>query len=406
MRGLRKYLTPFAPDQSGAVSVLYEFGGIIVICDAGGCTGNICGFDEPRWFESKSALFSAGLRDMDAILGRDDRLVAKLADAVTKLDAKFAAIIGTPVPAVIGTDYHALKRMTEKKVDLPILTVDTDGMELYDKGEEKAWLELFLVFAGEKEEVVPGRIGILGMTPQDISDLRAADRIRERFAAEGKTAVCYGMGNGLEDVKKASSVEKNIVVAPAALEAAKYLERTYGTPYEIGYPLVDELICDMDYHGKKVLIVQQQVIGNAIREEILKKAPDAQVTVASWFMMKPELRRDEDLHLRDEDLHLRDEEDYIELVENGAYDVIYADPCMARMTPKFKGMFVDTVHFAVSGKLVTVEVAKEAEELKESKKPGESKELKEPKESKEPGKTDSHDHYDYDRMSAMGDAYE
>ena len=35
MRGLRKYLTPFAPDQSGAVSVLYELGGIIVICDAG-----------------------------------------------------------------------------------------------------------------------------------------------------------------------------------------------------------------------------------------------------------------------------------------------------------------------------------------------------------------------------------
>lgn len=151
MRGLRKYLTPFAPDQSGAVSVLYEFGGIIVICDAGGCTGNICGFDEPRWFESKSALFSAGLRDMDAILGRDDRLVAKLADAVTKLDAKFAAIIGTPVPAVIGTDYHALKRMAEKKVDLPILTVDTDGMELYDKGEEKAWKELFLYLQVKKK---------------------------------------------------------------------------------------------------------------------------------------------------------------------------------------------------------------------------------------------------------------
>ncbi len=55
-----------------------------------------------------------------------------------KAGCKFAAIIGTPVPAVIGTDYHALKRMTEKKVDLPILTVDTDGMELYDKGEEKA----------------------------------------------------------------------------------------------------------------------------------------------------------------------------------------------------------------------------------------------------------------------------
>ena len=41
MRGLRKYLTPFAPDQSGAVSVLFELGGIVVICDAGGCTGNV-----------------------------------------------------------------------------------------------------------------------------------------------------------------------------------------------------------------------------------------------------------------------------------------------------------------------------------------------------------------------------
>ena len=100
MRGLRKYLTPFAPDQSGAVSVLFELGGIVVICDAGGCTGNVCGFDEPRWFEQKSAIFSAGLRDMDAILGRDDRLVTKLADAAQKVDATFAAVIGTPVPAV------------------------------------------------------------------------------------------------------------------------------------------------------------------------------------------------------------------------------------------------------------------------------------------------------------------
>ncbi len=30
------------------------------------------------------------------------------------------------------------------------------------------------------------RIGILGMTPQDISDLRAADRIRERLPQREK----------------------------------------------------------------------------------------------------------------------------------------------------------------------------------------------------------------------------
>ena len=343
MRGLRKYLTPFAPDQSGAVSVLYELGGIIVICDAGGCTGNVCGFDEPRWFERKSAVFSAGLRDMDAILGRDDRLVAKLVDAAKKVEAGFAAVIGTPVPAVIGTDYQALKRMCEKKTDLPVLAVNTDGMELYDGGERKAYLELFKVFAREKLPVETGRVGILGMTPQDVSDLKAADKLREKFKSQGHQAVCYGMGDGLDEVKKASSVEKNIVVSPAALECARYLEKTFGTPYEVGYPLVEELVPDMEYAGKKILIVQQQVMAGSIRAELRKRGGDGKITVASWFSMEKDL-------LEEGDVPLKDEEDYMDLVEKGRYDVIFADPCMKRMAKTFSGVFVDAVHFAVSGK--------------------------------------------------------
>ena len=379
MRGLRKYLTPFAPDQSGAVSVLYELGGIIVICDAGGCAGNVCGFDEPRWFEQKSAVFSAGLRDMDAILGRDDRLVAKLVDAAEKVEAGFAAIIGTPVPAVIGTDHQALRRMCEKKTDLPVLAVNTNGMELYDAGERKAYLELFKAFAREKLPVEAGKTGVLGMTPQDVSDLKAADKIREKFRTRGQRAVCYGMGDGLEavekvsnvekhivvspaaleaakylertygmgdgldEVKKASSVEKNIVVSPAALECARYLEKTFGTPYEVGYPLAEELVPDMDYTGKKILIVQQQVMAGSIREELRKRGADGELTVASWFSMEKDL-------LEEGDVSLRDEEDYMELAEKGGYDVIFADPCMKRMTKAFSGVFVDTVHFAVSGK--------------------------------------------------------
>ena len=344
MRGLRKYLTPFAPDQSGAVSVLFELGGIVVICDAGGCTGNVCGFDEPRWFEQKSAIFSAGLRDMDAILGRDDRLVAKLADVVQKIDATFVAVIGTPVPAVIATDYLALKRMSEKKIKLPILTVDTDGMELYDKGEEKAFLELFKIFAIEKYQAEEDRIGILGMTPQDVSDLDAADKIRDLYQQKyGKQAVCYCMGDGLEEIREASSVSRNIVVSPAALMTAKYLEKTFGTPYEIHYPLVDELIPDVDYTGKEVLIVHQQVIANSIRKELLKKGAK-RVQIASWFMMKSELSEEGDLSLKEE-------MDYCKLVQNGNYDIVFADENMRGLVPGFKGTFVNVRHFAVSGKL-------------------------------------------------------
>lgn len=51
-------------------------------------------------------------------------------------------------------------------------------------------------------------------------------------------------------------------------------------------------------------------------------------------------------------MSLRDEDDYIELVQNGDFDIIFADGCMERMTPEFKGSFINTRHFAVSGKLI------------------------------------------------------
>ena len=356
VRGLWKGLTPFAPDQSGAASVFYELGGILAICDAGGCTGNVCGFDEPRWFGERSAIFSAGLRDMDAILGRDDRLVAKLTDAAEKIDANFAAVIGTPVPAVIATDYRALQRMCEKKTNLPILTVDTNGMELYDVGEEKAWLTLFKTFAGkdvasqkeaseEDDSSKKMKIGVLGLTPHDVSDLKIEEKFR-KSENENTHYICYGMRASIDKVKTAGSADKNLVVAPAALETAKYLEKEFGTPYEVGYPFVDELIPELGYERKKILIIHQQVIANAIRQEIRTRSDEqnTEVTVASWFMMKSELSEEGDLSLKEE-------MDYCKLVQNGNYDIVFADENMRGLVPGFKGTFVNIRHFAVSGKL-------------------------------------------------------
>ena len=63
-------------------------------------------------------------------------------------------------------------------------------------------------FASELEYNSPvhGNWNIVHTGMQAVSythlDLHAADRIRERFSKEGKTAVCYGMGNGLDDVKR------------------------------------------------------------------------------------------------------------------------------------------------------------------------------------------------------------
>lgn len=363
MKGLRKYISPFAPDQSGAAAVLCELGGLVIILDAGGCAGNICGFDEPRWFESKSAIFSAGLRDMDAILGRDDRLVKKIAMACEKIEGKFIAVIGTPVPAVIGTDYKALKRMIEKKTGIPALTIDTDGMELYDVGAGKAYEGLFQMFAGkEPDKTVPGeaerekekrkrnagRLGILGATPLDVEE-KEEGAIRRFYENKGYQEVfVYGMGDGLDTVKQAAEVEKNLVIAPSGLKTARYLEKKYGIPYETDYPLetlpewemISSDIPELD--GKKVLIVHQQILANALRDRILSRV-SADVTVGSWFSMDKKERKEEDLILKEED-------QWISLIDENKYDVIIADGLFARAVPKFDGEYWNLPHFAVSGK--------------------------------------------------------
>lgn len=341
MRGLRKYLTPFAPDQSGAASVLYELGGILVICDAGGCTGNICGFDEPRWHSVKSAVFSAGLRDMDAILGRDDKLVSELGSAAEKLDAGFAAIIGTPVPSVIGTDYTALRRMSEKKTGLPILTVDTTGMALYDKGAEKAYLELFDRFTTEKYDIEPGRVGVIGVNPLDMSDLNAHEKIKALIPG----AFCYGMGTTLNDVKAASSAEKNIVSAPSGICAARLLEKRFGTPYEIYDPLAAALASEIDASGARVLVVDQQVRANSLRAALWDKGASS-VTCATWFMFDRSMAEEGDMRLVEED-------DFEELVINGGFDLLIGDPAQWRIIEKaYGGSTFDLAQFPVSGRLV------------------------------------------------------
>lgn len=340
MKGLWKYIAPFAPDQSGAAAVLYGLGGIVVVCDAGGCAGNICGFDEPRWFSgARSAVFSAGLRDMDAVLGRDDRLVQKLCHAASQIDAPFAAIIGTPVPAVIGTDYKALRRLAEEQLHIPVLTVSTNGIHHYDVGASLAYDELLRRLARKDVTVKPNRIGVLGAIPLD-TNYADGRVISNALQDKGFTDVVLLGEHGISDYYEAGRAEKNIVVSPAGIKGAQYLKETFGTPYEMTFPVLPKSIRGLgSLEGKRVLVVHQQVLA----EEIRKALPKADVTVATWFMAHETLVHPGDVVLLEED-------DFIELAM-AQYDVIIGDGFLRRAIPAYTGMFVDVPHFALSGRL-------------------------------------------------------
>lgn len=383
MKGLRKFIAPFAPDQSGACAVLCELGGMVIILDAGGCAGNICGFDEPRWFGSRSAIFSAGLRDMDAILGRDDRLVEKIEKACRRLSCSFIAVIGTPVPSVIGTDYRALKRMIEKKTGLPVITVDTNGMELYDAGIKKALKTVFLTFAKRTPgtAVISQSVGILGVTPLDLTlpsgswDLKRqlesrkestsvvpfieggssqagyVTLLKEHYMKKGyRNIFPFGLGTSVTDMEKAARVEMNLVVSPAALDTARYLRDTFGTPFKTDYPLEtlpgwEDIAARLSgLSGSRILIVHQQILANALRDHLIKAyCEPSDITVASWFDMDKE-------YLMKQDIHIREEDQWISLVKEGNYDCIIGDALFRSAVKDYSGAWIDIDHFAVSGR--------------------------------------------------------
>ena len=377
MKGLWKYLSPFAPDISGAVEVLFKMNGLIVIIDAGGCTGNVCGFDEPRWKSEKSAIFSAGLRDLDAILGRDEAMMKKIGDVLGVMEnPSFLALVGTPVPSVIATDYQALRRMGERKFGITTLTMQTTGMELYDKGQERAYLELVKTYAingknvecnpeagGEATESLMGSektytkdseftcpetdempsymrpIGIFGATPMDLLDFDTADTIKDRAACCGGDARVFG--ESVRDFEEAASFRENLVISPSGLAAASYMEKKYGVPYTVRYPLPKgfELagLAQDEIEGKKILIVHQAVLAETIREEMERGADSVEVDTATFFMPFAKCRT------------IPEEDDFIKLVADGNYDIIIGDPMLRRALRGWSGRFVELAQFSVSG---------------------------------------------------------
>ena len=383
MKGLFRYLSPFSPDQSGAVSVLFELGGIIVILDAGGCTGNICGFDEPRWFSKKSAVYSAGLRDIDAILGRDDKLLEKLKDAADTVDADFIALVGTPVPSVIATDYGAVCRLAEKNYGIPAVYIETTGMEDYDKGQKLAYEQILRLLkrcrddrrngldtpasalAEKLENRMKSRlqgnrgngaegsgnpvsgsddrpvIGIWGATPLDLpaEDSAQALRIRIEQKYSGFRAVTYGMDSSLEELYFAADAERNVVCSWSGKEPAEALEKL-GKPLETGLFLPD---AERKTPSEgRVLVVHQQVIADSIRNWMRSRWDGLSIDCASFFQMDAD-------KMEEQDVSMQSEGEWIRLMKERKYDIVIGDPIFQRAVPFWDGAYVSAPQYAVSG---------------------------------------------------------
>ena len=372
-------LPPFAPDYSGVASVLFELGGMVVIHDASGCTGNYLGYDEPRWLGSKALVFCSGLRHMDAILGNDNLLIDRIIAAVNDTHPKFVALLGSPVPMVIGTDYEGIAKELEVRTGLPCFGFDVKGLAYYTKGVPMAIIALLKKFCPKKPDDITGdktmpAINLLGTTPLDFGNTDNVKQFISLFQSNGINVLnSFGMENSLENIPYANDAALNLVVSSSGVEAAQYMKKTYGIPFICGTPVGDGGIvlrrvnaflkgepytenesssCPNDEACERILIAGDQIISNSIRNYIEEKCRNngkkVAVCVGTLFDVFPDLQRENDIAFKNE-LELR------KFLNSGKTDKIIADPLIEQLLTeeirKSGVQFFGLPHTAVSSRI-------------------------------------------------------
>lgn len=375
------WLPPFSPDYSGAVSVLFDLKTVTAMHDASGCTGNYTGYDEARWYGSKSAVFCSGLRSIDAILGNDDKLIKKMKAAAKDIEPDILALIGSPVPMVIGADLKGIAAQLEEETGIPSFGFDTTGTAYYDRGAfaaAKALLNRFAVRDPEGRK--PKRVNILGALPMDFGQGKDIGNLKELLKEKGyHTGLCLAMGYSLDDLKHAPEASVNLAVSRFGWLTARFMEQKFGIPYLCGFPAGEkgekdwlEALETVEQSGKSrylwqeengadqeenpensVLIIGEQVMADSIRYALKKDRLAGSVTVGCLYGLQKELGRPGDLDLTEE-RRIRD------AVRDEKYKRIIGDPFL-RLLPEIKkrpaGTLVPFSQYAVSSKLGQADAA-------------------------------------------------
>lgn len=354
------FISTYASDTSGVCSALYELGGMTVMHDASGCNSTYNTHDEPRWYDFDSYVFISALTEMEAIMGDDGKLISDIVSAAKELKPKFVAVAGTPIPMMTGFDFNAIANEIERQTGLPAFGFDTNGMHTYVSGAAKAFRAVADRFITDKLGKTSGlSVNLLGATPLDFSVNSSLQSTKELLAENGiETVSCLAMGSNLSEIRCASSARVNLVLSYSGLDAAKLLQKRFGTPYVVGRPcgaFGKRLMADIkaaDRTGKNaagfagssegdILIIGEGVFAGslaaAIREETGRNV---------FFASATEF---DDGLLGEADVIARDEAELRPLI--GKSRVLIADPLYK---PLCRGMgirFVPMPHEGFSGRI-------------------------------------------------------
>lgn len=358
MAKLCVYLPPFASDYTGVCSALFDFDCLVAVNDASCCTGHYVYYDEPRWAEKQRPTFSTQLRNVDAILGNDDKVIRRVLEMTEEIKPETVALVGTPVPAITGMDMQGMACEIEEGCGRPAFGFPTTGIKYYDSGITMVSKALIGRFA-ETCQLKPGTVNILGVTPLDYGNCGNEADMEKALEDMGyEVNARLFMNASFDDVKRLGAAEKNIAVSYAGYECAKVLKKKFGTPYIMAAPMGMDYFCkavkeerdafmddaETNLKAEKILIVGDQIMANSLRQALRMKGSCARITVSSFFGWSKGLAEEGDFHIDAE-------KKYVSALREGGYDVLIADPMLHTISGSEKMKKLSLIHPAVSGKL-------------------------------------------------------
>lgn len=372
MKGLFRYIPPMSSDYAGVCSVLYELGGMVIIHNPSGCVRTYSYIDEPRWFDKQSLIFSSGLCDNDVIFGTGDTLVGQIIALWQNVKSPFIALVGTPIPALIGTDLEEISRKIMDRIPVPVFFYHTTGFGSYTEGVSEAFLSLARHFLSHSIVKVPSSINIVGSTPLDCGSSCYIDAIHQLFERAGIQIIAdWSMNGNLEHIGRSTSALANIVISHTGLPLAEYMEEEYGIPYLAVVPVghyitsymiewvsnLREGICHAEgilsrekqnpsLHPDRILIIAEPVLCYSIKQCLVHDGGYTDVVSASLNSIPG----NQCLPGLASDYQIQTENDLVRLLNHERFEVIIGDPLYERCLPSRKMVnYIPLPHVALSG---------------------------------------------------------
>lgn len=180
-------------------------------------------------------LYSTHIDESDIALGGTERLIQAIDEIIINDNPEAIFILPSTVPEMIGTDLKALCEDIQKShKNTPIIPVGFGGFDIEQcKGVEEA-LKLLVKELPEECNLTPNpTFNIIGSCA-DLYRFKsdANEIVRILKGAFGIEPVCIMTSDtSIGEIKKMGAAHINIVIRREGIEAAKYLQKRFGTEF-------------------------------------------------------------------------------------------------------------------------------------------------------------------------------